>query len=80
MTVKEMLLLKVAAAWSADGTGRAIREQAEVPLKLIADAIGVTEGAVSRWETGSRRPRGENGVKWVQLLQEIQRGLVRSAA
>jgi DNA-binding transcriptional regulator YiaG len=78
MTAKRMLLLKVAVDRSKNGTGRQIREQAQVPMRLVAEHIGVTEATVSRWETGDRRPRGEPAIRWVELLDEMRRELAKA--
>jgi DNA-binding transcriptional regulator YiaG len=51
---------------------RAIRREAQVSLAEVADAIEVTEGAVSRWETGARRPRGAVADRYTALLRRLE--------
>lgn len=37
----------------------------------VASELGVTKAAVSAWELGRRRPRGELALRYGQLLDEI---------
>jgi len=53
---------------------RAIRQDAGLSQADVAEAIGgVTRAAVSRWETGDRRPRGGLLVAYSELLQGLRR-------
>lgn len=80
MTGKQLVLLGVAARRAKDGSGRRIREQAEVAMKYVAQNIGVSEATICRWETGQRRPRGEPAVKWAALLEELERANAKHCA
>jgi transcriptional regulator with XRE-family HTH domain len=52
-------------------TCRAIRQAAGLPLRSIADDLGVTRQAVFQWETGLRRPSGENLTRYLELLASL---------
>ena len=73
MTAEELVLLGIARRRAADGTGRRIRTTAQLSMRLIADAIQVSEGTICRWEKGERRPSGDAAVRWARLLHELDR-------
>lgn len=50
---------------------RAIRQAAGVTQDEIAERIGVTRAAVSRWESGTRTPWRRNRVRYRDVLTEI---------
>jgi DNA-binding transcriptional regulator YiaG len=51
---------------------RALREQLRVPQAAIAEAVGVTPAAVSRWESGRRSPRpGVTFEKYLGVLDRL---------
>lgn len=52
---------------------RLIREQAGLSQQDIAEALGATRAAVSRWESGQREPRGDLLVAYVTLLRRLKR-------
>jgi transcriptional regulator with XRE-family HTH domain len=51
---------------------RAIRENAGVPLRRVAEDIGVTAQAVALWEAGQRAPRAQYLVRYVALLDALR--------
>ncbi|MWJ18488.1 XRE family transcriptional regulator [Clavibacter michiganensis subsp. michiganensis] len=51
---------------------RAIRETAGVSQARIAEELGVTRMAVSRWERGTRRPRGPLLIAYAAVLRDLQ--------
>lgn len=55
---------------------RALREAADVSQSVLADYVGVSRAAISRWESGDRTPRGTNRIAYVAALREL-RELVR---
>jgi len=55
------------------GEARRIRLQSGLSLAEIADAVGVSVGAVSRWENGQRRPTGDRALVYADLLGQLQR-------
>lgn len=46
---------------------KAYREQRELSVKGLADELGVSAAAISRWETGERRPH----KKYVPIISEL---------
>jgi DNA-binding XRE family transcriptional regulator len=57
-----------------DVDGAALREkrrQLGIKLLDVARHIGVTEGAVSRWENGLMRPTPDHARSWQQLLDGV---------
>lgn len=80
MTAEQLVLLGIAARRAEDGSGRRIREAAKLPMRLVAQNIGVKEATISRWEKGQRRPRGEAAVRWAQLLDHLDRANAKNAA
>jgi DNA-binding transcriptional regulator YiaG len=57
----------------ATGEARKIRECAGVSLAEVARAIGVGSPTVHRWERLQRRPRGDVGLRYLELLDDLQR-------
>ena len=51
---------------------RALRLEAGLSLSDMADRLGVTRSAVSRWERGLRNPRVDNRVRYSELLAELK--------
>jgi transcriptional regulator with XRE-family HTH domain len=51
---------------------RFVREEAGLTLRDVARALGVTEAAVSRYETGLREPRGELRDKYLKVLERLR--------
>ena len=54
---------------------RALRREAQLSLAEMATALGVTDGTVSRWETGERRPRGVVADRYAALLRQLEADL-----
>jgi DNA-binding transcriptional regulator YiaG len=72
MTAKDILLLAAARQHAATGTGRAIRKSAGLSMAEVAQAVGVSEPTVWRWEGGQHRPRGAAAVRWADLLRQVK--------
>jgi transcriptional regulator with XRE-family HTH domain len=51
---------------------RAIRMEAGISQATLAHAIGVHPVTVTRWELGTRRPRGRILVAYVEALNELR--------
>ena len=58
----------------APAAQRALRLAAGATLQEIADAVGVTNQAVSLWEKGKRVPRGEKLRRYVEVLDLLRGG------
>lgn len=66
------LLLLAAARHARNGSGRRLREQANMQQQEMARRIGLSTSGLWRWENGTRRPRGEAAVKWAQQLARLE--------
>jgi DNA-binding transcriptional regulator YiaG len=53
------------------GAARAIRESAGLSLTEAAEGAGVHRITVHRWERGSRRPRGDAALRYLDLLEQL---------
>lgn len=56
----------------APAMAREVRRAAGISQARIAQELGVTPMTVSRWESGSRSPRGEMLVAYVELLDLLR--------
>ena len=56
---------------------KAVRLEARVTLAEIGHELRVTEGTVSRWESGARTPRGPVAERYVALLARLEGELRR---
>jgi len=59
-------------------TARQLREAAGLTQADVAAKIGVTASAMSRLESGARKPREETLMRWADVLQEIEKRLQRA--
>jgi transcriptional regulator with XRE-family HTH domain len=55
---------------------RALRLEARLSLAELAEELGVTPAAISRWETGKRRPRQPAFDRYAQLLERLREEIV----
>lgn len=51
---------------------RAIRQAAGLTQQDLADPCEVDRATVSRWESGARRPRGPDLVRYSELLRSLR--------
>lgn len=73
MTAQDILLLAAARRYAATGTGKRIRMAAGLSMAEIAEAVGVAEPTIWRWEEGKSRPRATAAaIHWADLLQQIK--------
>lgn len=68
---RELVLLSEVRQLAAAGAITEIREKAGLSQSEIARAIGVSQAALSRWESGARRPRGKPAVALALLLRKL---------
>ena len=54
---------------------KVVLRTAGVTEKQIAEALGVSPGTVSRWVLGARRPRGEVGARFFELICDLERAI-----
>jgi DNA-binding transcriptional regulator YiaG len=71
MDSANLSLLIEARDAAKSGRGERLRRAAGLSQGEVAAAIGVSYAAVSRWEQGSRRPRGAPAIAWARLLREL---------
>ena len=55
------------------GEAKKIRQDAAVSQSEMARDIGVTPGAFSHWESGTRTPTGDAAIRYLRLLRRLQR-------
>lgn len=80
MELDHIMLLVDAHKKARNGTAKKIRQDAGLTMGQVAAVVGVGESTVSRWEGGSRKPRGEHALKWAALLNELERASTSVAA
>jgi transcriptional regulator with XRE-family HTH domain len=71
MQTAELLELSRVRSLAKLGTARSIRVAAGLTLGEVAGAVGVSEAAISRWESGERKPRGAAALKYAEVLQSL---------
>ena len=54
----------------AAGNARSIRESVGVSQQDLASVIGCSRAAISRYESGSRRPTGRRAARYAEALAE----------
>ena len=64
--------LRVRAALPTPTERRAIREAAGLSRLELAEAIGVTPGAVGLWELGKRMPSGVYLDRYVEAIRTLR--------
>ena len=57
---------------------KAVRQGAGVSQARMATALGVHRVSVARYESGARKPRGELRLRYMELLEELQREVLAS--
>jgi DNA-binding transcriptional regulator YiaG len=73
MTVPEVVSLAEVRKAARDGRARAVREAASISQVEVANALGVTQACISKWESGERVPRGRAAQEYAQLIQQLAR-------
>jgi DNA-binding transcriptional regulator YiaG len=71
MKTDDTLLLIESRRALSDGRARALREAAGLSQSEVARTVRVTPQAVTRWETGSRVPRGDAALRYARFLARI---------
>jgi len=72
VTAREVIELIEARRLLRSGEARKIRLAAGLSQTEISRSVGVSAGAVSRWESGSRRPVGEPAMAYAGLLKSLR--------
>lgn len=63
--------LAIIRSLAESGAARETRLRTRLSLAEVAAQCGTDTGTVQRWETGQRRPRGDAGLKYARLIQEL---------
>jgi DNA-binding transcriptional regulator YiaG len=53
------------------GAAQATRKAARLSLSEMARPMDVRPSTVLRWETGSRSPRGDHALRYLELLDKL---------
>ena len=77
MTPDEVVRIARCREVSANGRARSIRETARLSLAELAEACGVDEGTLSRWERGQRKPRSAVALRYLAVLDALDRDVSR---
>jgi DNA-binding XRE family transcriptional regulator len=67
------LIVARAQILARTGQGREIRKGAGLTQADIAPDVGVHKTAISQWERGAARPSGEHAIRWVRLLDKLEK-------
>jgi transcriptional regulator with XRE-family HTH domain len=76
--VNEIALLIRGRTLGRTGRGRAIREEAGLSLRELAQIVEVDAATLSRWERGDVRPRQAGAARWLNACNAIERELESS--
>lgn len=55
-----------------DGTAREVREDADLSVTEVAEALQVSPSTVTRWECGSRTPSSALALRYGQVLTALK--------
>jgi DNA-binding transcriptional regulator YiaG len=73
MRAAELVLISQTRADLASGAARQAREAVRISQREAAEALGVTQSAVSHWETGRSVPSGDLALAYGRLLRQLAR-------
>jgi DNA-binding transcriptional regulator YiaG len=71
MNTTQALELTEARRLLQTGEARRIREAAGLSLQEVGEVVGTSSAALSRWETGQRRPTGRAALRYARLLARL---------
>ena len=75
-SLEQVTLIARGRRHAAEGTGRKIRTEAHVTVAQIASLVGVYPADVWRWERGAI-PRSKHALAWAQVLDHLEREVIR---
>jgi transcriptional regulator with XRE-family HTH domain len=78
MTPDELVRMARCRDLASSGKAREIRAQARLSLAELAQACGIDEGTLSRWERGQRRPRSAVALRYLDVLDALQSEAAKS--
>ena len=71
MATRDAVRLTRMRRLAESGAARAIRESAGLSLTEAAAGAEVHRITVHRWERGTRRPRGDAALRYLDLLEQL---------
>lgn len=74
MSVSEIVAISSGRRAASDGALRRARVEAGLSQAELARALDVTPAAVSRWESGARRPRSTVARRLSAVLRALEAG------
>ncbi len=69
--------VRVSKQMPSRAVARAIREDAGVSQKRLAEELGVHPVTVARWELGMRRPRGRTSIAYAEILEALRQEIAK---
>jgi DNA-binding transcriptional regulator YiaG len=72
MNSKEAVELTEVRRLLSSGEARRTRTASGLSLSEVAGVVGVSTAAISRWETGDRRPTGRAALAYGRLLARLE--------
>lgn len=76
MTDQDLELLIEVRQAIASGRAARLRELAGLSQQEVAELVGVTPAAISRWEADDRRPTGGRAIAYARVLRRIAERVV----
>jgi len=73
MKARTLTDLARARQLATNGDGKRIRKQAGLSGAEVARGIDISTSTLWRWEAGQRAPHGPAALRWVALLDQLQR-------
>jgi DNA-binding transcriptional regulator YiaG len=74
MTTRQTLELVEMRLFVRSGEARDRRRRSGLSLAEVGRTVGASTAAISRWETGQRRPTGAPALAYARLLKQLGGG------
>lgn len=74
-SLPELALVVDARAALADGSGKELRERANLSLREAANYIGVVPSVLWRWEAGTACPSPASAARYARFLAQLRSAL-----
>lgn len=71
MTTDELRALMFARAACADGRAKALRLRAGLSYRELGQAADLNPSTIAKWESGTRVPHGEIGIRYGRTLSSL---------
>jgi DNA-binding XRE family transcriptional regulator len=76
LNTSQLALLVEARKAVRSGQAARTRRAAGLSQAELAQAVGVSAPAISRWESGKRQPHGRAAIRYAQVLRMLDAGRV----